>query len=73
VLLASAGIPGREWYHNAIWTPGLEDGYGSEFFPLLHVSSDGSAQLVGTELTSDGPIERMRSRLGLGAQVTRKR
>ncbi len=72
-LLASPGISGREWFHNVIWTPGLEDGYGSEYFPLLHVSSDGTAQVIGSELTSDSPIERMRSCLGLGTQVIRKR
>lgn len=34
-LALDDGISGREWYKNPIWTPGLEDGYGSEFFPLL--------------------------------------
>lgn len=29
-------VPGREWYCNPLWTPGLEDGYGSELFPVLH-------------------------------------
>ncbi|MDZ4771645.1 MAG: M28 family peptidase [Planctomycetota bacterium] len=31
-----AGIPGREWYRNPVWTPGLETGYSSEMFPVLH-------------------------------------
>lgn len=38
-LSTDAGIPGREWYRNPLWTPGLEDGYGSESFPCLHVSA----------------------------------
>ncbi|MBL8859703.1 MAG: M20/M25/M40 family metallo-hydrolase [Planctomycetes bacterium] len=35
-LALADGIPGRSWYKNPIWTPGLEDGYGSETFPLLN-------------------------------------
>jgi N-acetylated-alpha-linked acidic dipeptidase len=38
VLRLEKGIPGREWYRNPVWTPGLEDGYGSELFPVLHAA-----------------------------------
>jgi N-acetylated-alpha-linked acidic dipeptidase len=37
------GLPGREWYRNPLWTPGLEDGYGSETFPTLRSASKESA------------------------------
>ncbi len=28
-------LPGRPWFVNTLWAPGLEKGYGSETFPLL--------------------------------------
>jgi hypothetical protein len=35
LLAITDGIPGRSWYRTPFWTPGLEDGYGSEWLPLL--------------------------------------
>jgi N-acetylated-alpha-linked acidic dipeptidase len=37
------GLSGRAWYKNPLWTPGLEDGYGSETFPTLRGASKESA------------------------------
>jgi hypothetical protein len=34
-LEPSGGLPGRSWFRNRLWAPGLEDGYGSETFPTL--------------------------------------
>lgn len=45
LLAFDDGIPGREWYTNPVWAPGLEDGYGSEFFPVLRAGGDGSGRL----------------------------
>jgi hypothetical protein len=43
-LQASAGLPGRKWYRNRLWAPGLETGYASETFPTLRF-----AALIGEE------------------------
>jgi N-acetylated-alpha-linked acidic dipeptidase len=34
-LAEPAGMPGRAWFKNQLWTSELESGYGSELFPLL--------------------------------------
>jgi len=40
------GLPGRSWFRNALWAPGLEDGYGAETFPTLRAAAQrGPAQL----------------------------
>lgn len=44
LLAAQGGLPGRPWFNNRLWAPGLEDGYGSETFPTLR-----SAALVDQE------------------------
>ena len=42
------GLPGRAWFRNALWAPGLEDGYGSETFPgLREAAARGEAALAG--------------------------
>lgn len=41
------GLPGRPWFKNALWAPGLEDGYGSETFPTLRAAAArGDAELA---------------------------
>lgn len=35
VLLREQGLPGRAWFRNPLWAPGLETGYSSETFPTL--------------------------------------
>lgn len=34
-----AQLPGRPWFRNQLWAPGLELGYGSETFPLLRAAA----------------------------------
>jgi N-acetylated-alpha-linked acidic dipeptidase len=68
-LAAPSGIPGREWYRNAIWTPGLEDGYGSEFFPLLHAGADGSPRARFDDVGFGDYLESARYLLGLRPAV----
>jgi N-acetylated-alpha-linked acidic dipeptidase len=43
-LAIEAGIPGREWHKNVLWTSGLEDGYGAETFPTLRAVRGGGAE-----------------------------
>ena len=43
----AAGLPGRAWFRNRLWAPGLEDGYGSETFPTLRTAAkEGEAALA---------------------------
>ena len=35
VLEAPEGLPGRPWYRNRLWAPGLETGYSSQTLPTL--------------------------------------
>ncbi|TAJ24188.1 MAG: M28 family peptidase [Planctomycetota bacterium] len=45
-FLRDAGIPGRAWFKNPLWAPGLETGYSSETFPTLRrAARDGEAAL----------------------------
>ena len=34
-LALEDGLPGRAWYRNGLWTPGIEKGYGADTFPTL--------------------------------------
>jgi len=43
-MSSSAGVPGREWHKNVMWTSGLEDGYGAETFPALRAVRGGGAE-----------------------------
>lgn len=43
-MSSTAGVPGREWHKNVMWTSGLEDGYGSETFPALRAVRGGGAE-----------------------------
>lgn len=38
-LAAPDGIPGRPWFRNALWAPGLETGYSAETFPVLRAAA----------------------------------
>lgn len=41
------GLRGRAWFVNDLWAPGLEDGYGSETFPMLRAAArQGDAELA---------------------------
>jgi N-acetylated-alpha-linked acidic dipeptidase len=52
LLEAPGGLPGRPWYRNRLWTPGLEDGYGSETFPTLRLAAKESASALDRETAS---------------------
>lgn len=53
------GLPGRAWYRNPLWAPGLETGYSSETLPGLRAAAARSSQALDEEL--DRLIERLRS------------
>jgi N-acetylated-alpha-linked acidic dipeptidase len=39
-LEAEGGIPGRPWFKNRLWAPGIEKGYGADTFPGLRDAAD---------------------------------
>lgn len=43
-------LPGRPWFKNQLWAPGLELGYGSESFPLLRAAAAESPQALRAAL-----------------------
>ncbi len=49
-LSVEAGVPSRPWYRNPLWTPGLEDGYGSETFPTLRAAAVQGTDELDAEL-----------------------
>jgi N-acetylated-alpha-linked acidic dipeptidase len=56
-----AGIAGREWHANVLWTPGLEDGYGAETFPTLRAAGDDAARLRAAAAPIRARLERVRA------------
>ncbi len=56
-----AGIPGREWFRNVLWTPGLEDGYGSETFPTLRAAAGDAAGLARARRAIAGRLAALRA------------
>jgi hypothetical protein len=46
------GLPGRPWFRNRLWAPGLEDGYGSETFPLLRAAAMEGESALATEVAA---------------------
>jgi N-acetylated-alpha-linked acidic dipeptidase len=38
-LCSADGLPGRAWFRNVLWAPGLETGYSSETWPLLRAAA----------------------------------
>lgn len=51
-LEARAGLAGRPWYRNRLWTAGLETGYSSETFPSLRTAAKNGADALERELGS---------------------
>jgi N-acetylated-alpha-linked acidic dipeptidase len=64
MLACETGIPGREWFRNPVWTPGLEDGYGSEYLPFLRAGVDDSPRFRFDDQTLGEKIESARHLLG---------
>lgn len=56
-LLDERGLPGRAWYRNPLWAPGLETGYSAETLPGLRAAAATSPQALDAEL--DRLIERL--------------
>ena len=45
-LARPEGLPGRPWYRNTLWAPGLETGYAAETLPTLRLAARvGDAEL----------------------------
>jgi N-acetylated-alpha-linked acidic dipeptidase len=44
------GLPGRPWFKNSFWAPGLEDGYGAESFPTLRAAAAANPEALQAEL-----------------------
>jgi N-acetylated-alpha-linked acidic dipeptidase len=51
-LQAPAGLPGRTWYRNRLWAPGLETGYASEIFPSLRLAQGIGPEALAFEVDS---------------------
>ncbi len=49
-LEAKQGLPGRRWFKNRLWAPGLETGYASETFPTLRMAALESNTALDAEL-----------------------
>jgi N-acetylated-alpha-linked acidic dipeptidase len=61
-LEAGAGLPGRPWFRNRLWTPGLETGYRSELLPSLRSAAlEGEAALEREHGDLLLAIERLRA------------
>lgn len=46
------GLPGRRWFKNRLWAPGLETGYASETLPTLRAAALESEGALDAELAS---------------------
>ena len=45
-LALADGLPGRPWFKNPLWAPGLETGYAPEFLPLLAIAAQQSPEAL---------------------------
>lgn len=49
-LFAPEGLPGRPWFKNQLWAPGLETGYAPETLPILRRAAARGEAALDTEL-----------------------
>lgn len=49
-LELSQGLPGRPWYRNRLWAPGLETGYAAEMLPGLRLAANEGDEAFEREL-----------------------
>lgn len=49
-LAAPEGLPGRPWFRNRLWAPGVESGYGAETFPTLRQAAGQGEEALEAEL-----------------------
>lgn len=62
-LALESGLPGRAWFKNPLWAPGLETGYAPEFLPLLALAA---------ERGSDALVEATRAQIAALAAIERR-
>ena len=58
-LADDRGLEGRDWFHNPLWAPGLEAGYGSETFPGLRRATEGEDAEGKTESAVTELVDRV--------------
>jgi len=68
-LAAEGGLPGRPWFENRLWAPGLETGYSSETFPTLRAAQRAGAAELEAELRSLFEALRQIERLRAGERA----
>ena len=62
-LASDEGIPGRPWFRNALWAPGLETGYSAETLPVLRAAArEGEPQLEAATTTLIADIAALATR-----------
>jgi hypothetical protein len=49
-LQRNTGLPGRTWYKNPLWAPGLETGYAAEMLPTLRLAASEGEEAFEREL-----------------------
>lgn len=65
VLTLSSGLPGREWFRNQIYAPGLYTGYGAKTLPAIRESLEAH----NTEEAERGVISVLQVLRALNAQI----
>lgn len=64
------GVPGRAWYRNVLWTPGLETGYSSELFPTLRAAVGDEHAFTSAVDALVARIERVAASVAVSAPAT---
>lgn len=63
------GVPGRSWYRNVLWTPGLETGYSSETLPGVRAAArDGAEALARAVDEIVARLDAARARIEAGTR-----
>ena len=70
-LEAPEGLPGRPWYRNRIWAPGLESGYAAETLPTLRLAATRGEEALAREL--DGLVAAVQELTGSWVDRARAR
>ena len=60
------GLPGRPWYRNPMWAPGLETGYSSQTLPTLRLAASRGEAFLEAE------VSRMAARIDDAARSWRR-
>jgi N-acetylated-alpha-linked acidic dipeptidase len=63
-LALQDGLPGRQWFKNPLWAPGLATGYAPEFLPLLaSAAQDGAEALTAATRAQITALEELEARV----------